>query len=116
MLMNEGEVRTLILDLAPMLETGETITTATVAAAGITASISNTTSTVTLTLSVPTGPRPNIRTTRCHLSCIGPSTHEEYSKTSMFSMLASRANNCMPHEISSICRVMRREQPSKKMR
>lgn len=54
MLMNEGEVRTLILDLAPMLETGETITTATVAAAGITASISNTTSTVTLTLSVPT--------------------------------------------------------------
>ena len=54
LLMAEGETSRIELDLAPMLETGETISTATATASGLTVAESNTTTTVTLTASAPT--------------------------------------------------------------
>lgn len=53
-LMGENETARVEIDLTPMLDGGETITTATTSGSGITASETNTTTTVTLTLSAPT--------------------------------------------------------------
>ncbi len=53
LLMADGESRRITLDLAPMLETSETISTATTSGSGVTAAVSNTTTTVTLTISAP---------------------------------------------------------------
>lgn len=54
LLFAENERRRIELDLSPMLDSGETISTATTSGSGITASITNTTTKVTLTLSAPT--------------------------------------------------------------
>jgi len=53
LLFAENETRRVEIDLAPMLDPGETISTATASGSGITASISNTATAATLTLSSP---------------------------------------------------------------
>lgn len=53
-LFGENEVRRIEIDLAPMLDASETITSAATSGSGITAAISNTTTKATLTLSDPT--------------------------------------------------------------
>lgn len=55
MLMEEGETRKIALNFAAFLESGETISSATVSTSGVTASIATSSPTVTLTLSSPTG-------------------------------------------------------------
>lgn len=53
LLLNTGETKRLALDFSEMLDSGETLSSATVTATGVTASISTSGSTATLTLSGP---------------------------------------------------------------
>ena len=53
-LMEDGEVRVVTLDLTNALEPGETISSASVAAEGVTGAVATSSPTVTLTLSAPT--------------------------------------------------------------
>lgn len=53
LLMEEGETRKLKLDFTDLLETGETISSATASAVGVTTSISTSSPSVTLTFSAP---------------------------------------------------------------
>lgn len=55
LLMEEGETRKLALDFTDLLESGQSISTATVSAEGVTASISLSSPVATLTLSAPSG-------------------------------------------------------------
>jgi hypothetical protein len=54
LLMEEAETRKITLNLAALLETGESISSATVAADGVTAAISTSSPNIVLTLSSPT--------------------------------------------------------------
>lgn len=54
LLMEEGETRKVTLDFTSLLETGESVSTATVTASGVTASVSLSSPNVVLTLSSPT--------------------------------------------------------------
>lgn len=53
MLMETGETRKITLNFSSLLETGETISSATVAAEGVSASIATSSPNITLTLSSP---------------------------------------------------------------